>query len=100
MLQLYYFFFAVEHNTSVSGQIYQLLNALSLSVCRCPKQQVIDHKLPAYLKTDDTSGLPDSLQTLLNHVCPLLTHDVREVQLSAFHLLYRLLLLWVEELFG
>lgn len=84
-----YFYFAENHTESITGQIYLLLKSLSLSVCQCPKQQVLDHKLAAYLKADDTSGLPNSLQTLLNHVCPLLSHDVREVQLGAFHLLYR-----------
>ncbi|XP_052088236.1 E3 ubiquitin-protein ligase listerin-like [Mytilus californianus] len=82
---------AENHTESITGQIYLLLKSLSLSVCQCPKQQVLDHKLAAYLKADDTSGLPDSLQTLLNHVCPLLSHDFREVQLAAFHLLYSII---------
>lgn len=82
---------AVEHSKSVPGQMYQLLSSISQSVCQCPKEQVIDHKLPPYLKTDDSSGLPDSLQTLLNHVSTLLSHSVREVQLSAFHLLYSII---------
>ncbi|XP_076078517.1 E3 ubiquitin-protein ligase listerin-like isoform X2 [Mytilus galloprovincialis] len=82
---------AENHTESITGQIYLLLKSLSLSVCQCPKQQVLEHKLAAYLKADDTSGLPDSLQTLLNHVCPLLSHDVREVQLGAFHLLYSII---------
>ncbi|VDI25159.1 Hypothetical predicted protein, partial [Mytilus galloprovincialis] len=82
---------ADNHTESITGQIYLLLKSLSMSVCQCPKQQVLDHKLAAYLKADDSSGLPNSLQTLLNHVCPLLSHDVREVQLGAFHLLYSII---------
>lgn len=85
----FFFHFIAGKQQSLSSPMTVLLKSVSMAVCRCPKQQVLEHKLSPYLKTDDTSDLPDSLQTLLNHICPLMSHDSREVQLAAFYLLYR-----------
>lgn len=64
--------------------------ALGGALCQCPKENIMDHKLPPkYLACEDTSPLPDSLQSLLNHLCPLLTHTLRAVQVTACALLER-----------
>ncbi|XP_060079662.1 E3 ubiquitin-protein ligase listerin-like [Ylistrum balloti] len=64
-----------------------LLQAMGSCLSLCPKQQVLNHQLPPLLIAGESSPLPDGLQTLMNHFCPLLTHKDRAVQITGFHLL-------------
>ncbi|XP_021346788.1 E3 ubiquitin-protein ligase listerin-like, partial [Mizuhopecten yessoensis] len=64
-----------------------LLRAMGSCLALCPKQQILTHQLPPLLIAGESSPLPDSLQTLMNHLCPLLTHKDRAIQITAFHLL-------------
>ncbi|KAK7480178.1 hypothetical protein BaRGS_00028563 [Batillaria attramentaria] len=69
-----------------------LLSAVGSALCQCPQELVVNHKLPPYLlASEDTSPLPDSLQTLLNRLCPLLTSALRPVQITAYTLLDRVI---------
>lgn len=72
------------------GENLVLLEALGATICQCPKEQIMRHKLtPYFLACDDTSSLPDILQTLLNHCCPLLNSALRPVQVTAYFVLNR-----------
>lgn len=54
----------------------------------CPQEQVMAHHLPLnLLASDDTSPIPDSLQTLLNYLCPALTCPLAPAQVTAYILL-------------
>jgi hypothetical protein len=49
--------------------------------------------LPAKFLADDVdcdATFPDKLLFLLNHLAPMLASDQRAIQLTAFHLLFRL----------
>ncbi|XP_033741541.1 E3 ubiquitin-protein ligase listerin-like [Pecten maximus] len=75
-----------------TGSTYQvLLRAMGSCLALCPKQQILTHHLPPLLVAGEASPLPDSLQTLMNHLCPLLTHKDRAIQITAFHLLTRVM---------
>lgn len=54
-----------------------------------PKELILDHKLPPLLVAGDLSPLPDNLQSLLNHLCPLLLASERCVQVAVFVLIER-----------
>ena len=57
----------------------------------CHVNHLLSHHLPPRLiANDDSSDLPDSVQALLNHLCPLLAADQRSVRLTAYHLLTKL----------
>ena len=73
----------------LKGTLECVLRGVSGAASYCPKQQVLAHKLPAYLIADQLSPLPDTLQSLINHVTPLLMFPHRSVQIAAFHILRR-----------
>ncbi|XP_056016029.1 E3 ubiquitin-protein ligase listerin-like isoform X2 [Ostrea edulis] len=73
----------------VKGVMECLLRGVASAASYCPKQQVLAHKLPAYLIADQLSPLPDSLQSLINHMTPCLMFPHRSVQIAAFHILKR-----------
>lgn len=84
LLPLYVHVIAESKSTSTN---HVLRGAMGSSVALCPKQQILVHQLPPLLVAGESSPLPDSLQTLMNHLCPLLTHKDRAIQITAFHLL-------------
>lgn len=73
----------------LKGILESLLRAVASAASYCPTQQVLAHKLPAYLIADQLSPLPDTLQSLINHISPLLMFPHRSVQIAAFHILRR-----------
>lgn len=75
----------------LKGILESLLRGVASAASYCPIQQVLAHKLPAYLIADQLSPLPDTLQSLINHISPLLTFPHRSVQIAAFHILRRVM---------
>lgn len=74
--------------STAKGESILLLTAVGRAVCLCPQEQVLSFKFPPYLlASEDTSPLPESLQTVLNHLCPLLTSALRPVQITVYTLL-------------
>ncbi|KAL3881947.1 hypothetical protein ACJMK2_028330 [Sinanodonta woodiana] len=67
--------------------VASLGNAVSTS----PKCKVMEHRLPPLLIAGEASPLPDSLQTLINHFCPLLGSVERAVQITAFAILHNVM---------
>ena len=68
----------------------QLLMSLGLVVAECPSKHIADHKLPAKLDiADENINLPENLQSLLNHLGPLLQSPLPQVQIAAYKVLYR-----------
>ncbi|XP_064613366.1 E3 ubiquitin-protein ligase listerin-like [Liolophura sinensis] len=61
-----------------------VLSAVCHAVSFCPKQQVLSNQLPAYLIPDQDSALSNSIQTLLNHFCPMLMAHNRSEQIAAY----------------
>lgn len=67
-----------------------VLSAVCHAVSFCPKPQVLSNQLPVYLIPEQDSALSNSLQTLLNHFCPLLMAHNRSKQIAAYLTLDRL----------
>ncbi|KAK3592614.1 hypothetical protein CHS0354_008149 [Potamilus streckersoni] len=67
--------------------VASLGNAVSTS----PKCKVMEHRLPPLLIAGESSPLPDSLQTLINHFCPLLGSGERAIQVTAFAILHNVM---------
>ncbi|KAJ8315834.1 hypothetical protein KUTeg_007984 [Tegillarca granosa] len=73
--------------TTITGTQSVILQSLAVAVSACPKEHILNHKLPPYFIAGQLSPLPDTLQTLLNHICPLLLYKDQSVQVGAFNLL-------------
>lgn len=71
-----------------AGEAY-VLHALCQAVSLCPAQHLENHQLPAKLTMEEECSLPDALQTIVNHLSPLLLSRQRPVQIAAFRLLSR-----------
>ncbi|XP_066277345.1 E3 ubiquitin-protein ligase listerin-like isoform X3 [Branchiostoma lanceolatum] len=69
----------------------RLLEATCAAVVHVPEDVLQAHPLEARLVAGQPSQLPDRLQTLLNHLCPMLLVENRALQLAAFKLLLRLM---------
>ena len=70
------------------GEAAVILSAVGSAMSQCPQKQVMAHHLPLnLLASDDTSPIPDSLQTLLNYLCPALTCPLAPAQVTAYILL-------------
>lgn len=68
-----------------------MLYSLCSVVVHCPKELLLEHKLSTKLVAGEESNLPDSLQTLLNYCCPLLSSRHRCIQLAAYRLLFKII---------
>uniref|UniRef100_A0A8D0GZQ3 E3 ubiquitin-protein ligase listerin n=1 Tax=Sphenodon punctatus TaxID=8508 RepID=A0A8D0GZQ3_SPHPU len=55
------------------------------------KDQLLNHKLPAKFVAGQKTNLPDKLQTLLNTLSPLLLFKARPVQITVYHMLYKVM---------
>lgn len=67
-----------------------LLKSLSRASSVCPAGHLLTgHQLPARLVPDHDVHLPDLLQTLLNHLTPLLLSMNRPTQIAAYRMLDR-----------
>ncbi|XP_053396155.1 E3 ubiquitin-protein ligase listerin-like [Mercenaria mercenaria] len=72
----------------VAGSDQLLLTSVCNAAAQTTKPQLLEHKLPPLLVAGDLSPLPDNLQCLMNHMCPLLLSNQRCVQMAAFHVLH------------
>ncbi|XP_055965445.1 E3 ubiquitin-protein ligase listerin [Sorex fumeus] len=80
-------------NKDASERSFQ--NAVLKPMCETltyiPKDQLLNHKLPARLVAGQKTNLPENLQTLLNTLAPLLLSRARPVQIAVYHMLYKLM---------
>ena len=54
-------------------------------VVHLPLEHVLEHKLPIYLQAGDTEcPIPESVQTLLNRLCPSISSWVPSVQITVY----------------
>jgi len=68
-----------------------LLCELGAAVSTCRIEHLLTHHLTPRLVADDNTELPDSVQTLLNHLNPLLSAKQRSVRLTGYHLLTKIM---------
>ncbi|KAH3724799.1 E3 ubiquitin-protein ligase listerin-like [Dreissena polymorpha] len=78
-------------DTTLCGADRIVLRSLCIATSSCPERLVTNHKLPPLLVAGDLSPLPDTLQTLLNQLCPLLLVPETCVQTSVFCVLNRVI---------
>ena len=64
-----------------------MLDALCAVTVTCPPDLVNGTHLSLCLQAEEEGFLTDDMQSLMNHICPLLGHRARSVQLTAYHLL-------------
>ena len=67
-----------------------VLRELGAAVSKCCVGHLLSHRLPPRLIASDNTALPDSVQTLQNHLGPLLAAHHRSIRLAAYHLLAKL----------
>jgi len=67
-----------------------VLRELGAAVTVCRVEHLLTHQLPARLAADEKTNLSDSIQTVLNHLGPLLAADRRCVRLTGYHLLTKM----------
>uniref|UniRef100_A0A8C3LMT7 E3 ubiquitin-protein ligase listerin n=1 Tax=Chrysolophus pictus TaxID=9089 RepID=A0A8C3LMT7_CHRPC len=81
-----------ETKTATEGSFQNsVLTSLGEALTYVSKDQLLNHKLPAKFVAGQKTNLPDNLQTLLNTLSPLLLFRARSVQVSVYHMLYKLM---------
>ncbi|KAM6310361.1 E3 ubiquitin-protein ligase listerin [Aegotheles albertisi] len=81
-----------ETKTASEGSFQNsVLTSLGEALKYISKDQLLNHKLPAKFVAGQKTNLPDKLQTLLNTLSPLLLFQARPVQISVYHMLYKLM---------
>ncbi|KAK2523306.1 hypothetical protein Q9966_012146 [Columba livia] len=78
-------------NASEGSFQNSVLTSLGEALTYISKDQLLNHKLPAKFVAGQKTNLPDELQTLLNTLCPVLLFPARPVQISVYHMLYKLM---------
>ncbi|XP_066115681.1 E3 ubiquitin-protein ligase listerin isoform X1 [Saccopteryx bilineata] len=82
-----------EESKDTSETSFQ--NAMLKPMCETltyiPKDQLLNHRLPARLAAGQKTNLPEHLQTLLNTLAPLLLFRARPVQIAVYYMLYKLM---------
>ncbi|KAK2527212.1 Ltn1 [Columba guinea] len=78
-------------NASEGSFQNSVLTSLGEALTYISKDQLLNHKLPAKFVAGQKTNLPDELQTLLNTLCPMLLFPARPVQISVYHMLYKLM---------
>ncbi|XP_059674823.1 E3 ubiquitin-protein ligase listerin isoform X2 [Gavia stellata] len=78
-------------NASEGSFQNSVLTSLGEALTYISKDQLLNHKLPAKFVAGQKTNLPDKLQTLLNTLSPLLLFRARPVQVSVYHILYKLM---------
>lgn len=69
-----------------------MLRELGAAVSLCPSPHLLTVSLPPRLVADDNNtSLPETVQTVVNHLGPLLAADDRSVRLTAYKLLSKLI---------
>eukprot|EP00094_Tigriopus_californicus_P008308 TCALIF_08004-PA protein Name:"Similar to ltn1 E3 ubiquitin-protein ligase listerin (Xenopus tropicalis)" AED:0.24 eAED:0.24 QI:0/1/0.71/1/1/1/7/0/933 len=85
-------FMQMTQDLSGKDRSQHLITRLSEALLQMPDEQLFGHHLePLFLVDDvDSDGVfPDHLVFLLNHLSPLITSDIRPLQVTSFHLLGR-----------
>nr|XP_025959377.1 E3 ubiquitin-protein ligase listerin [Dromaius novaehollandiae] len=78
-------------NASETAFQNSVLTSVGEALTYISKDQLLNHKLPAKFVAGQKTNLPDKLQTLLNTLSPLLFFRARPVQISVYHMLYKLM---------
>nr|DBA34456.1 TPA: hypothetical protein GDO54_002013 [Pyxicephalus adspersus] len=83
----------IAGESKASEMSYQspVLQSLGEALRYISKEQLLDHKLPAKFVAGQKTNLPDSLQSLLNTLAPLLLHRERAVQITVYHMLKKIM---------
>uniref|UniRef100_A0A3P8VKB1 E3 ubiquitin-protein ligase listerin n=1 Tax=Cynoglossus semilaevis TaxID=244447 RepID=A0A3P8VKB1_CYNSE len=68
-----------------------VLQSLGLALTYIPAEHLVKNTLPPRFIADQTTNLPESLQTLLNTLCPLLLFKARSLQIIVYHLLEKVM---------
>ncbi|KAM4546387.1 E3 ubiquitin-protein ligase listerin [Fundulus diaphanus] len=68
-----------------------VLQSLCLALTYIPVQQLNQNSLPPRFIADQKTNLPESLQTLLNTLCPLLLFKARPLQITVHHMLEKVM---------
>ncbi|XP_078514506.1 E3 ubiquitin-protein ligase listerin isoform X2 [Lissotriton helveticus] len=68
-----------------------ILESLGEALIFISKDQLLDNNLPAKFVAGQKTNLTDKLQTLLNTLTPLLLLRARPVQITVYHLLYKVM---------
>uniref|UniRef100_A0A3Q2PU65 E3 ubiquitin-protein ligase listerin n=1 Tax=Fundulus heteroclitus TaxID=8078 RepID=A0A3Q2PU65_FUNHE len=68
-----------------------VLQSLCLALTFIPVQQLNQNSLPPRFIADQKTNLPESLQTLLNTLCPLLLFKARPLQITVHHMLEKVM---------
>ncbi|XP_034034250.1 E3 ubiquitin-protein ligase listerin [Thalassophryne amazonica] len=68
-----------------------VLQTVGVALMYVPLSKLTQNTLPARLIADQKTSLPESLQTLLNSLCPLLLFRARPLQLTVYHLLNKVM---------
>ncbi|XP_041864209.1 E3 ubiquitin-protein ligase listerin [Melanotaenia boesemani] len=68
-----------------------VLQSVGLALAYVPVQQLNHNSLPPRFIADQKTNLPEPLQTLLNTLCPLLLFKARPLQMTAYHLLEKVM---------
>ena len=64
-----------------------LLPSVGLALSCSPQELLIHNNLQPKLTAGNISSAPKGVQTLLNHLCPLITSQCRPIQITTFKLL-------------
>ncbi|KAM3869223.1 E3 ubiquitin-protein ligase listerin [Diretmus argenteus] len=64
-----------------------VLQSVGVALTYVPVQQLSQNSLPARFIANQKTNLPETLQTLLNTLCPLLLFKARPLQITVYHLL-------------
>ncbi|KAM8813132.1 E3 ubiquitin-protein ligase listerin isoform 2-T2 [Rhynchonycteris naso] len=78
-------------DTSETSFQNAMLKPMCETLTYIPKDQLLNHRLPARLAADQKTNLPEHLQTLLNTLAPLLLFRARPVQIAVYYMLYKLM---------
>ncbi|XP_072116707.1 E3 ubiquitin-protein ligase listerin isoform X1 [Mobula birostris] len=68
-----------------------LLTALGEASALIPLKQLMNYNLPAKYIAGQKTNLPDKLQSIMNMLAPLLLSKTRPLQITAYHMLYKLM---------
>ncbi|KAL8578088.1 hypothetical protein ACOMHN_055408 [Nucella lapillus] len=81
-------------DTKTKGAASVVLSSVGSAMAQCPLEQIKGHHLPPNLAvSEDTSPIPECLQTVLNHLCPVLTCTSPPAQVAAFAVLDKIITL-------
>ncbi|XP_041350967.1 E3 ubiquitin-protein ligase listerin-like [Gigantopelta aegis] len=87
LLPLYVKLAGAYKHSAAAGLESVWLCSVGLAVSHCPKQQILGHQLSPYFIAGESSPLPDTLQTLINHFGPMLLFADKSVQVTSFWIL-------------